>query len=87
MPTSMTDSNLSLIEATNGGMDPVSHEKMKHFPHPTEFWSYPLSRMTFTLFESHIPRGFVANPVSQEKKTLSRIKWNPPGTPKIINKS
>ena len=48
----------------DGGIDHVSREKMK--PYPTSrriLWSYPESCMTFTLFESRVPRDFVANPV------------------------
>ena len=57
------------------GMDFVSHEKIKSAPVYHNI--YPVSRMTFTAFESWTPRYFVDNPVPLgQKRVLFRIQQN-----------
>ena len=47
-------------------MDPVFREKIIHIAQT--FLPDPVSCMTFILFESRIPRNFVANPESRGQK-------------------
>ena len=54
-------------------MDPISGEKINSFPASHKmFWSYLVSSMTLTVFESRIQRIFVTNPVVDKKGLILR---------------